>query len=263
MTTPEPACFFERESADAFRATRLVGGAWNPDEQHIAPALGLIGHAIETDLRRRRGDEPLRLARVSYDILGVIPIGVVTLEVGVLRPGRTIELVEARLSHEGRPAVLARAWLLKDYDTRAIAGTALSPMPGPDAMPAHTFDGTWGGACISTLETRREPIAQGRARGWLRTDVALVGGEVVSPTARTLGRVDFANGIVPRLGPEAALFPNVDLTVHLLREPAGEWLGFDTAASFGPGGIGLTHSILHDEAGPLGSLAQSLTVRPR
>ena len=34
-----------------------------------------------------------------------------------------------------------------------------------------------------------------------------------------------------------------------------------TSLAFGPGGLGLTHSVLHDQAGPLGSLAQTLTVR--
>ncbi len=75
--------------------------------------------------------------------------------------------------------------------------------------------------------------------------------------------VDFANGIVPRMGPDKAFFPNVDLTVHLLRVPKKGWLGFDTSVTFDGCGIGLTHSILHDADGPLGSVAQSLTVRPR
>ncbi|WP_416356897.1 thioesterase family protein [Aureimonas phyllosphaerae] len=263
MTSDEPACFFQREDDHAFRATRLTEGAWNPAEQHIAPALGLIGHAIEADMRARRGDDPLVLSRLSYDILGVIPIGVVSIETAVIRPGRTIELVEAKLLYEGRACVLARAWALKAYDTGAIAGTALDPIPAHETLSEHTFDGVWAGACVRTLDGRREQLGQGRARGWLNTDVALIGGEVVGPTARTLGLVDFANGITPRCGPETALFPNVDLTVHLLREPVGEWLGFDTAVSFGSVGIGLTHSILHDAQGPLGSVSQSLTVRPR
>ena len=62
--------------------------------------------------------------------------------------------------------------------------------------------------------------------------------------------------------PEEVHFPNVDLTAHLVRSPAAGWLGFDTTVTFGPGGHGLTRSVLHDEHGPLGSVAQTLTVRP-
>ena len=57
------------------------------------------------------------------------------------------------------------------------------------------------------------------------------------------------------------LFPNTDLTVHLFRQPTGDWLGLDTDVSFGPDGIGLTASVLHDERGPIGRAAQTLTLR--
>jgi hypothetical protein len=43
----------------------------------------------------------------------------------------------------------------------------------------------------------------------------------------------------------------------------GEWLGIDASVSFGDNGIGITSSRLHDARGVLGTLAQSLTVRPR
>jgi hypothetical protein len=48
--------YFERVGDAAFRATEHVGGAWTTHEQHIAPALGLIVHAIERDRDARRDD---------------------------------------------------------------------------------------------------------------------------------------------------------------------------------------------------------------
>jgi hypothetical protein len=57
-------------------------------------------------------------------------------------------------------------------------------------------------------------------------------------------------------------FPNLDLTAHLFEEPHGDWLGFDTSVSFGRNGFGLTSSVIHDEHGPVGTMAQMLTVRP-
>jgi hypothetical protein len=57
-------------------------------------------------------------------------------------------------------------------------------------------------------------------------------------------------------------FPNLDLTLHLLRPPVGEWIGFDTTVSFGATGLGLTSTVLHDLDGPIGTVAQTLTVRP-
>ncbi len=39
--------YWERLSETAFRATHLTSGAWNIQEQHIAPAMGLLAHLVE------------------------------------------------------------------------------------------------------------------------------------------------------------------------------------------------------------------------
>lgn len=83
-----------------------------------------------------------------------------------------------------------------------------------------------------------------------------------STLARAIGLLDIANGMTERLEPTEILFPNLDLTAHVFAEPVGEWVGFDTTVSVGPDGIGLTHSIIHDERGPIGASSQILTVRP-
>ena len=49
-------------------------------------------------------------------------------------------------------------------------------------------------------------------------------------------------------------------TVHAT--PAGPRLGLDTTVTFGPDGVGLTASVLHDVSGPVGRAAQTLTLRP-
>jgi len=72
---------------------------------------GWDGHVVEQDREARRADG-LVIARMSYDILGTLPVDVVETEVRVVRAGRTIELVEATLAHRGWPAVLLRAWLM-------------------------------------------------------------------------------------------------------------------------------------------------------
>lgn len=77
-----------------------------------------------------------------------------------------------------------------------------------------------------------------------------------------MGLVDVANGIAPLVSPKEVAFPNLDLTAHFFREPAGEWLGLQTSVSIGPEGMGLTQTILHDRQGPIGALSQLLTVRP-
>ena len=75
--------------------------------------------------------------------------------------------------------------------------------------------------------------------------------------------LDIANGITPRRPPREVAFPNLDTTVHLFAQPRSDWIGYDTTVTFGADGVGLTHSVLHDSEGPIGTAQQILTVRPR
>jgi hypothetical protein len=258
VSTP---AYFERLDEETFRATEHVGGAWRLDEQHIAPALGLLAHAVERDRDRRR-DDGLVLGRLSYDILGAVPVDVVTIAVRLLRPGRTIELVEATLAHGGRAVVVLRAWLMQQRDTTTIVGGGFPPMAPPEEVPAWDPTTVWPGGFIASVEVRRDEVEPGRARYWVRTPVTLVADEEASRVAAVAGLLDIANGMTVRRDPRSVAFPNVDLTAHLFREPRGSWLGFDTTVSFGADGLGLTSSVVHDEVGPVGTSAQLLTVRP-
>ena len=253
--------YFERLGAHTFRATEHTGGAWDLETQHIAPALGLLAHVVEHDRDVRRSDG-LVLTRLSYDILGTVPIAEVDIAVEILRKGRTVELVEAVLAHAGRPAVRLRAWLMEQRDTSAVAGTGHTRLPPPDEVEPWDPTSVWKGGFIATAEVRRRQVEPGRALVWVRTNQPLVDGEEVSRAAAVAGQLDIANGMTVRAAPEEVAFPNVDLTAHLVRPPADGWLGLDTTVTFGTDGVGLTTSVVHDEHGPIGTSSQCLTVRP-
>ncbi|GAA4283902.1 thioesterase family protein [Brevibacterium daeguense] len=262
MTSPyRPPAYFVRTGPTSYRATAATSGAWNTEEQHIAPAIGLLVHLIEADFAQRRGDD-LVITQISCDILGTIPVAEMDYQVRVLRPGRTIELVEACLAHGGRTAVLLRAWLLKPGDTAGLAASPLPRIPPPEHHPEWPPAEVWPGGFIASLSCRRIEHEPGRASYWLTTGTPLVDDAQASALARTVGLLDAANGMTVRADPTRVAFPNVDLTAHLFRRPFPGWIGFDTAVSFGGEGTGLTHSTLHDEDGPFGTLAQILTVRP-
>ncbi|BBF71962.1 thioesterase [Sphingomonas bisphenolicum] len=254
--------YFLRMDDGCFMPTAHVGGAWNVSEQHVAPAIGLLVHAVEADHAARRADR-LQIARLSYDIWGVIPMDAFEIAIVVLRPGRTIELVEARLSHGGRTAIVLHAWLTQAYDSTALAAVNFPSLPPPDAMPAGNPKALWDGGFIASVQARREEEGQGRARCWVRSPFALLEGEAVSPAARMMGLADIANGLAPLASPKDVAFPNLDLTAHFFRQPTGDWLGIDLSVSAGASGIGVTHSILHDDCGAFGTSCQSLTIRPK
>lgn len=252
--------FFERLSDTRYLPTAHTSGAWNIHEQHIAPAIGLLAHHIERDAAAR--GHGFMIGRLSYDILGTIPIDAMDARVEVLRGGRTIELVEATLLHDGRAALRARAWLLRPNATGAIAGTPIAPLPSAESMPAWDPASVWPGGFIQNVQVRRLDHGPGRAQYWARALQPLLADEPVSALARAATLFDLSNGMAVRADPKDVAFPNLDLTAHLFTLPQGEWLGFDTSVSFGPQGIGLTSTVLHDMHGPIGSIGQVLTVRP-
>lgn len=254
--------YFEPIAPGHYRPTEHAGGAWKPDEIHFSPLGGLIVHAIDLH-RAASGGRGKELGRISFDILGFLAADDCEIRVETIRPGRTIELIEATVLIAGRPAVLARAWFIATADTIAVAGGDLVPLLSPDGATAWSLADTWPGGYVASLEARTvAPPRPGQTSAWLRTEMALVAGELSSTCASFIALVDTANGIAVRQSPLDWAFPNLDLTIHFHRQPTGNWVGLDTTVTFGPAGHGLTSSVLHDEAGPVGRAEQILTVRP-
>ena len=256
----EPQAYFIALGQGRYRATDHAGGAWSAAEQHMGPLSGLLIHALETCEPR----PDLFLSRVTFDILGSIPTGELTVDASVVRPGRTVQLVVAEAHAGGRVVVRATGWRLIRSDTLDLAGQDIPPLPPRHGARPFTASDIWPGGFIRSLEFRPVgPRRPGRGAMWLRSLVDLVAGEPASPLAGLFALVDTANGVAVRADPAQLLFPNVDLSVHLFRTPVGCWLGLDTEVSFGPDGVGLTAAVLHDETGPFGRAAQILTLRRR
>jgi len=252
-----PGAFYARLGKNRFISTLHAQGAWQPGEQHLAPASGLVLAEVE----RRLPSDKL-VSRATFDVLGVIHSGEFTIEVEVVRPGKTIELVEASMRHGNVTNIRARIWRLAATDTTRVQGIEWTPMSPPDAMRPFGFSSIWAGGFIDSLEARQDMDARpGRGRSWIRTRYPLLEGETDPPVAGFVKLVDTANGLVVREDPGSVFFANVDLTVHFLRQPEAGWVGFDTRVNFGPTGLGETLSILSDIRGPVGTAAQSLTVR--
>ncbi|MBX3195335.1 MAG: thioesterase family protein [Microbacteriaceae bacterium] len=252
--------YFERLGDAAYRPTIETQGAWDPDELHFSPLGGLFAHAVRR-YAAAHGTPGLQLARASYDILGKLSREDYEVDVQLVRPGRTIELYEAVARVGGRTVARARTWMLQPGPTGEVAGGAPAVLPHPDGLAAWPMSGVWPGRYVGSLEVR--PIGEpqpGRATAWLRSPVDLLEGEH-DPVASFIALVDTANGIAARQRPTEWMFPNVDLTIHLHREPAGPWVGLDTSVVFGSTGLGLTATVLHDEAGAVGVAHQALTVR--
>lgn len=257
-----PNSYYVPVRPGVYQPTIHVQGAWQETEQHMAPISGLIAH--ELAMHERRDD--MQLGRICFDILGMIPLQESTIHVETIRPGRTIELLEATLTIGGRTIIRARAWRLAVSDMSDVAGNELPAMPHAEdaSAGAEVLDGSdeWPGGYIRSLQLRAVPGGrEGRRQVWIRSNCNLIEGMHAAPIAAYTMLVDTANGIATRVRPTELMFPNVDLTLHFLREPDPSFVGLDTSVSFGPNGLGLTSSVLNDVHGPVGRVEQCLTVR--
>jgi acyl-coenzyme A thioesterase PaaI-like protein len=108
-----------------------------------------------------------------------------------------------------------------------------------------------------------DPWHQGPGRVWMRLREPILPGEQTTPLARLVATADFGNGVSAELPFDRFVFINADLTIHLQREPRGEWIGLDARTLLQPGGMGLAESALYDEHGAVGRAFQTLVVQAR
>jgi hypothetical protein len=245
---------------DAATPSELTRGPWDPNAQHAGPPSALLARAIELCEPR----EGMRVGRVTVEILAPIPIAPLTVSASVVRPGRSVEMLEASLSGAEGEVMRARAWRLAESDITADWEQDVPP-PGPeDAADLEFFDSGQSVGWHTAMEivfARGKFLEPGPATVWMRPRVALVEGEEFSPLQRVMVAADGGNGVSAPLDWSGFIFINTDLSVHLLRPPVGEWVCLDSVTHVD--GIGMSDTALWDERGRIGRAAQTLLVRAR
>ena len=255
---------FFTSRGDVFEPSELARGPWDPDAQHAGPPAALLGRAIE-----RCGEaDGKHVGRVTFEILRPVPLSTLTVSARVARPGRSVELVEASLSDSDGEVMRASAWRLRTQQVE------LEPAPR-DEPPAHSpadggsqdFFPTGADVGYHTAMEYRFVegafLELGPAVVWMRMRHPLVDGEEPSPLQRVLVAADSGNGVSAALDYRGYLFINTDLTVHLHRVPATEWVCLDAVTRLDPTGVGMSDTLLWDERGRIGRGLQTLLVRPR
>jgi len=259
-----PAALFEPAGA-GFRAAPLTRGPWDERMMHGGAPAALLAHAIE---RTEPGSE-LAVTRLTIEFLGGVPVGPVEVETSLAKPGSRFQIVEGTLDAGGRRACLARAVRVRRTvlpDAVATPPDFAAPLPAPDTgerWPAFVEGDELFYPGATEIRAVGGTTGSGHARAWIRLRSEVLPGVAPSPLVRACAAADFSNGLSAILPFDDWLFVNTELTVHLHREPAGEWIGVDARTVSGAAGIGLASGVLHDRQGPFGTCAQSLFVQPR
>jgi hypothetical protein len=257
VTTPE-AVF--HTDGDRFVPTDLAKGPWSADAQHGGAPAGLVAGAIE-----RVEPGPTFVARLTLDLIKPVPLAPLHVETEVVRPGKKVQVVEARVRAGDDVVVLARALRLRTDDLDVPGGPdGLPPdLPLPDAAPVLEERTMWveGTRFWNAFEMRLARgtwLEPGPAAVWFRLVVPMVAGEEPSPLVRTAAAADFGNGVSAALERGRYLFINPDLTVTLHRPARGEWICLDARTHAEPDGVGVAESALSDTEGRIGRAVQTL-----
>jgi Thioesterase-like superfamily len=256
------AAFFDRDG-DRFVPSELTRGPWDPDSQHAGPPAALLGRAIEA----REPSAERQVGRITVEILRPVPLAPLTLATRVLRPGRSVELLEAELSGADGVLMRATAWRVGTAAVELPPSPAESRPPGPERGAERPFFPTGAQVGYHTAVEFRFVeggfVDRGPAKAWLRMRHPLVAGEEPTPLQRLLVAADSGNGVSAALDYRRYLFINTDLSVHIRRMPVGEWVCLDAVTYPEPNGVGMTDTSLWDERGWIGRAAQTLLVRRR
>ena len=252
-----------RRDGDAFLPTGHARGPWDPGQLHGGAPGALIAEAVQAD--------GYLVARLTIDFLAPVPMAPLTIKAQTTKPGRNLQMAEAEMEAEGRTVLRARAVRLRRGEVELPAheggrGEERAPDDGrPGVFPLD--DGHSEGFHRTAMDIRfiDGDYGKGPARAWFRLQIPLIDDTPPSPLARAIAAADFGNGISRVVDFTDYLFVNTNLTVHLHREPASEWVLVDARTKLEAHGAGLAHSVLSDERGQLGLAAQSLFVasRPR
>ena len=259
-----PDAFYEPDG-EVFVATELTRGPWDAGAQHAGPPAALLGRALE----QLPGGEGMQVGRVTFEILRSVPIAPVRISAEIVRPGRKVQMVAAELSVEDEVLMRVRGWRLRSAAIEIPPEVTSTPDPPPFPEDSKGFDFFPTGHELgyhSAMELRFARggfMELGPATAWLRMRHPLVTGEEPSPLQRTLIAADVGNGISAALDFRRFVFVNVDLTVHLERMPAGEWVCVDALTLPQPSGIGTAESVLADRDGRIGRALQTLLIDER
>src|ERR1700733_7672605 len=99
----EPEAYYLPRGNGRYEPTRATESPWDRTAQHGGPPAALLAHVIDQTV-----EGPLRIGRISVDMLGPIPLREAVVEVSTMKPGRRVRLTEARMIVDGQVAVTVR-----------------------------------------------------------------------------------------------------------------------------------------------------------
>ncbi len=253
MTKPS---FYQRVG-DLYEPTHLARSPWEKGKQN---GVGLGGLAVSL-IEQVPAPVPMATARLTIDIMGAVPHALTEGRTRVVREGKRLQLVESELLVDGR--VGARASALRARIAETPVYSEQRTWPAPETVePCRFMDERAFGGAMETRMVSGTVGTTGPKALWVRFGHEHVAGTPLSPLVRAASLADFGGGLGTMLDRREWTSANIDIAVHMVREPEGEWLLCD-AATFSDGlGFARSDMVIADQRGPFAHAHQILFVAP-
>jgi hypothetical protein len=226
----EARAMFVRDG-DAFVGTALTQGGWDRRHMNGAAVLALLGHCLD-DVPTL---VPMVISRFTADLARPLPIGPrLHVVPEVVREGKKLQLVQLRVVVDDVEHAWASALRLRVDDLSDVPGVPASSVSTPTAdellAPREELKSMRDvnpnvPGFLHAIDLWRAPRRDGTGSGyWARLDTPVVAGEPQRSTAFVTFAFDCANvmGIDNPMANVTMINP--DVTAHVLRPPADEWV---------------------------------------
>lgn len=237
-------CFFTR-TATGVLPTDLPVSPWNPTALNGVAVGGLLAALIEEYAPPTAA--PLHWARLVIDLLGAVPATELIPRFTMLRDGRQMQMLQVELLAGGRAVARAQALRVRDAATVACETPLGAAMPQDFPLaPPQTLG-------VLRHTERRVIAPRNRTSGpgalWVKFDHEVIGGVALSPLVRAAMAGDYAAGTGNMLVPQLYNWPNLDISLFLMREPVGEWIMIEATCESAGNGTAISSARLADRSG--------------
>lgn len=222
----------------------------------------LLGGLTARETERTRADDPdLACGRLTIDMFRSAPMAPVRVGSRTIRSGRRIVVLEVTIEQDDGPIGQGRAVLLRRSEQPAAPKLRTprwdAPAPPELGAPRPPRAGSTWTAPWHSWRVGRQPGGI-----WIRETHPLVTGEEPTPLVRLALAADLASPAA-NSSDDGLHFINADYTVHLGREPRGEYFGIQAAGHISDRGVGAGHCVVHDREGPVGFIATTAVANSR
>ncbi len=243
---------------DGIAATHMTQGPWNPAHQHGGPVSALLARTVEAVPAL----VPMRCGRLTVDLMRAVPVARLSTTARVVREGKRVQLVEAAIVHDGTEVARAPALRIRIGDSADALTHPRRPDESPPPPPTKIEESVLSRAGLPVpgflLALDMHRVTGGLGQGapsctWFRLRVPVVAGEETTPFVRLAALADFTSGTANYLPIDRWSSINADISIHVLREPVGEWIAVDAVAHAAGDGIGHSRATLYDTTGMVGT----------